>query len=680
MMRNPVRPSRPLRPSWRLSAFVLAVAATVALLLVPGRSARGDDRDLLRTTGAVPYVFFILDTSESMNADIFGNPVPLNGDDPGSKIHMAKKQLYNVFADASEFHYGFAHYNQDDTAVLYKHWLFRPATEPAWAAKLDYPRLDDPATPEVDEADRWVFGKKLTAAASIDRVDDCTSGELLDIDDPDQREALNRFVKGGELLAEATTLWFEAGNRVYRMTVGSPAYALDPTAAPTVITSTVTLEEFNNCSDSSPTPLGTTAIKLELIDDFLYMEDTTEGSGAKQSGLDADENLNGYWTWRDVATTQVCTSARRGRGLESNYDSNTYVDAETGNPAAAPADLPFAFEGGSPVDLDIYCRIASDPTKCPGGRRGPNLMVHPTALRDEGRPVDVGDFLPYDWSNRNHTEFLRRLNPNHDSGLPADFGIAGYFRNKRASGDAWLHPISADRVPLVAAGESPLADSINDYRCWLTNKATGQCNSGYFPCGNKNDPNCARWSPVAAREMGNAKGCVQPYLIIVTDAENSCPGPAPASNTAGLNSAEGVKTWVIAMRPDGSAPGQIRAITRNGKGALVYVENEQQLEDALKEIRGKIEQETRAFASAAVPTVQATVAQQIYLSSFTPLENQSVWPGQVHSFLKPLPLVDGKPAVGSERHNWNAGQALLTQNGGIGYSANQRRVYTSRGG
>ena len=51
-----------------------------------------------------------------------------------------------------------------------------------------------------------------------------------------------------------------------------------------------------------------------------------------------------------------------------------------------------------------------------------------------------------------------------------------------------------------------------------------------------------------------------------------------------------------------------------------------------------IKEQSVAFASAAVPTVQANIADKIYLSSFTPLNNASVWPGRLDAFLKPLPI------------------------------------------
>ena len=44
-----------------------------------------------------------------------------------------------------------------------------------------------------------------------------------------------------------------------------------------------------------------------------------------------------------------------------------------------------------------------------------------------------------------------------------------------------------------------------------------------------------------------------------------------------------------------------------------------------------------------MPSVQAEVADRIYLSNFTPLNDASIWDGHLDAYLKPLPLKDGKP-------------------------------------
>src|SRR5262249_10915920 len=107
--------------------------------------AAADDRDLLRTSTGLPYVFIILDTSGSMNwappcsatdlaagncsylcpsADCY---VPLQADDPSSKLNQAKSALVSVLRGVNNVRFGFATYNQDQVTVANKHWLYTAA-------------------------------------------------------------------------------------------------------------------------------------------------------------------------------------------------------------------------------------------------------------------------------------------------------------------------------------------------------------------------------------------------------------------------------------------------------------------------------------------------------------------------------------------------------------------------
>src|ERR1700712_4867293 len=114
--------------------ILVRAAAALALLALLGPAARGDDRDLPRSSIADPYLFILLDTSGSMNwspksdtcptGDCF---VPLQADDAGSKFYQAKQSLFQVLADPnlSKVFLGFATYNQDKPGAPQKHWLYQ---------------------------------------------------------------------------------------------------------------------------------------------------------------------------------------------------------------------------------------------------------------------------------------------------------------------------------------------------------------------------------------------------------------------------------------------------------------------------------------------------------------------------------------------------------------------------
>jgi hypothetical protein len=129
-----------------------------------------------------------------------------------------------------------------------------------------------------------------------------------------------------------------------------------------------------------------------------------------------------------------------------------------------------------------------------------------------------------------------------------------------------------------------------------------------------------------------------------------------------------------------NSPGNKRLsmAANGGSGDPIYPQNKAELVAALTSIFGEIEEQRVAFASAAVPTVQANIADKVYLSSFTPLNNESVWPGRLDAFLKPLPLDDNNlpdrtvlcqdGTVEAECFAWDAGDSQPAWEGETGYT------------
>jgi hypothetical protein len=136
-----------MRPSLTLTALFVGTLGWLGGL---SSAVRADDRDLLRQGAGDPYVFIIFDTSRSMNRSSkcsladwsrpAGDPlkcdflcpdgdcyVPLQGDDPESKLYQAKEALYSVLQSTTNLHVGFATFNQDRLEARSKHWLYRVA-------------------------------------------------------------------------------------------------------------------------------------------------------------------------------------------------------------------------------------------------------------------------------------------------------------------------------------------------------------------------------------------------------------------------------------------------------------------------------------------------------------------------------------------------------------------------
>ncbi|HEV2844841.1 MAG TPA: hypothetical protein VG477_08350, partial [Thermoanaerobaculia bacterium] len=139
----------------RSRRFQIGAALCLTLLLPasPPAFARPD-----RCLPGVPaYVFFLFDTSASMNwsppctqaqldngecsflcptGDCY---VPLQADDPASKFHQVKQALYEALSDHPlNFQFGFATFNQDQIRARAKHWLYEAAGPgvaiPGWGA------------------------------------------------------------------------------------------------------------------------------------------------------------------------------------------------------------------------------------------------------------------------------------------------------------------------------------------------------------------------------------------------------------------------------------------------------------------------------------------------------------------------------------------------------------------
>lgn len=370
--------------------------------------------------------------------------------------------------------------------------------------------------------------------------------------------------------------------------------------------------------------------------------------------------------------------AGRGPDQKGYFDQGSAADPRTTNTCS----------GWDPNDDGNSDKHTGYSTRWPNGTADPR-----------GSAFLLGDVIPLDWQASHKTDILRRLAPNTalDPSATPDFRTSVYFADQRRAGEDFLRLKNEAARPLVASGSTPLGNSVRAFRTWWAGCPQGTCPKG------------TGWKSVASAQDPDWS-CRRKFLLILTDGDDTCGGADPCSATASLFAQEGIKTYVVAFGLQNQPGNKLTCMAANGgSGKPIYPQNKDDLVKALTDIFGQIREEASAFASAAVPSVQAEVADRIYLSSFTPLNAQSVWDGHLDAYLKPLPLTsDSKPdrgracpAVGSSQprsscHLWDAGEVLITQAADLGAltaasvldeptlrlgtAADQRRVFYGRGG
>jgi Tfp pilus tip-associated adhesin PilY1 len=605
------------------------------LLWTPARPAWSDDRDLLRQSAGNPYVFVILDTTGSMS-EMPGTTTEsfMGGDDPASKLYGAKQALYQVMTQFTDISYGFATLPNDNALrVFRKHWIYMPNAAPSWNATLGYPIA----------AQGYTFGYGGTAT-SPDIQFTCTSPAALPASAGNFKTLIDN-PQTGDLGNLTYGVWLSQGGRIYYvetlLTNGSKLG--DPTVS--VSTRRRRLATGSNrCGSNPPTnsnfdeTLGFFTVTYTLVSDALLSDQIDDSTSTANSGS------NDNW----------CT------GVEPNTDtaSDTYkITSVTPN-----------------VTVNLRYPTTSNPS------------FVGNALFDEG------DFLPLNWTKDNKDEILNRLAPNLRLGESTpDFRVARYFQDNftgtTASGSYALQLKNTAVHPFIAGGNTPLGNSLQNFRSWYSGCVTGVCgkNLGWASVAAKSDPNWA---------------CRKKYVLVLTDGDETCGNAAGACTTAtALQSTDGVTIFVIGFGVASGSSNTMTCMAKNGSpgltGVPVYPQDTSALLQALKDIFGKIQEDNRAFASAAVPAVETDVEDKIYLSNFTPLQGDAYWDGHLDAYLKPLPLLNGQPnktlnctstlTIGC--HLWDAGVQIKLQapsttdlgstppNFQIGSGTTQRRVY-----
>ncbi len=175
----------------RLNIRTTAWLALLLAALVAG-TAVADDRDFLRQLAAPPNLIFILDTSRSMvgspeepgkvnNALVGYGMVPGGGDDPYSRMGIAKRVLREFLTDVTDANYVLAGYAQAPPAdgsspIPTKHWVYEGIG--TWDSTLSAYRPDHFHLMEQGYAYRFGYAETY-AGLALDNPADIYQGTMM---------------------------------------------------------------------------------------------------------------------------------------------------------------------------------------------------------------------------------------------------------------------------------------------------------------------------------------------------------------------------------------------------------------------------------------------------------------------------------------------------------------------
>jgi hypothetical protein len=692
-----------------------APAPLVALLVAAAcaTAAAADDTKLFQESTAEPYVFILLDLSGSMNqsvpcsqqameagectgvrADVLHANVPCTsadvaaglclpcpegaclprrlGDDPESKLRVAKEAIYALMEEVDDVHFGFGTFDHDRLRVHRKHWWYRVAeTQPEGFIELVSGRTYPPAGQEEVFGKTWNCNRAQADGGANNealRYVGCRATDPADLDDRWEYERVRRLPKLGEANNRNVGVYVrdEADGQAYFVEyqkvekVGTGPGAVTQRLGDDVLAVDVLVTCLGACPGyGAPRK----RLLFEKVDDMVYWE---PGEGVRRdppgvaffgSGdFDADEGAGG---------TRMSV-----RGGQAGWDPNG--------------------DGGE----DAY--------------EGQNLRYE-TQADPRGAALGVGDVVPWDWRDPQRGLLRQRMAPNtalpgwDPASEPPDFQVASYFEDHPTSGRESLRLrapyLDAGVAPQLGRGGTPTGASMEDFSGWVDDWRAVADGSD-TPDPDDGDPSF---------------GCRRQFLLVLTDGLASSGDGTRACDAATELREKDVRSFAVAFGLEETTfagfQNTLTCIANNGGTGTrrvggedvvegpgpLFPQNKDQLIEALLQVIQLVRPEPRTLTGVAVPSVQAEASDKLFLTDFTPLNRQAVWAGHLHAFAKPLPLdADRKPDFGalcsdlpadeppSACYLYDAGEVLLREQvlpstaAPVGNGAAQRRIYRSR--
>jgi hypothetical protein len=539
------------------------------------------------------YVMIILDDSGSMGLGMhddtpgsdcysvtLNQPLPLNGDDPCSKLSTAKRIIYEVFQSETKLSYGFVSYDQNNLQVLSKHWLYTPQSRVDFGNGIVFPV---PVTTPASVARYVVLGEPFNTgpssaadgptACDVTTDSSCRGGALnkishvatvgtpstpFDLSKRVDRLRVSRFphlgiysptaapsISQGDANWETQIYLKGTDSAVYRLSVTRRS-PLDPNVASNLVVMHLALVRCNNANCNSNTPIAAPAggadVTLNLEGGFFYVEANAPNAYIEASNpsaintndlsMDGSGEVNGgYWAHSDVYNEVNCNGGaapHSGLGWEGNYDgtfAGTYPPSSTALPLtpAQWAATPSPAADNDPANSsNTGAPVLPGPVACSGANRNSpacyNLKL-PTAV-DSSYTCPAGSNRPGQPVRvLDKGDFLPWdwRHPYHSEFLDRLSPNGSDFGAAKFFADL---PDSTGLVPVLNPGQKPLIPvGATTFKSAYTDlRCFYMKDSGGQKCKNDDNPysDCS-WKEAAAAFDPNA-GCTQPYVITVSDA------------------------------------------------------------------------------------------------------------------------------------------------------------------
>lgn len=352
--------------------------------------------------------------------------MPLQADDPASKLYQVKEALYTVLGSSEGIQFGFASFNQDALKARGKHWRYQATTAglniPGWGA---FPALGE----------RETFGLLWSCdTGSSDSEIGCYANTPADLPDGWERSRVAVLPKLGSQFNQAVTFFVRSLGVVYRVK-DTPLAGATPGLAVTV---TEQISRCNNASCSATTNLGQSNLGFSPVDEFLSWD---LGGTSSQTRTDPEMTFFTASAATDSAASNNC----------AGWDPNTDAAAD-----------PF-----SGYDLRW-----------------------PTTVDGRGSELDLGDVIPLDWATTHVDDLRDRLAPNRigNPGATPDFRTSPYLQNLPVGTDTFLRLKDEDQRPLFAVGSTPHGNALESFREWYSGCSAGLCSGGWSAVAAAQDP------------------------------------------------------------------------------------------------------------------------------------------------------------------------------------------------